>query len=306
MAPAAEESATAALDRIALLADPARTVEPLPGGLTNLNLKVTTQAGVYVARFSDESSAALGIDRDAEHVNSLAAERAGVGAPVLDHRADLGVLVIGFIEGRTLGPADVREPAMAPRLAAAVRTLHEGPAFRGRFDMVERQAAYLRTVTERGYRLPDGYADHAATLAEVTAALAVRDEGLVPCHNDLLAENFIDDGERVWIIDYEYSGMNDACFELGNIGYESGLDPDGLTALVDAYYGRHRRSRVARARLLGAVGQYGWTLWGVIQHEVSALDFDFWAWSLEHYERAVALLTSEELPRLLADAQVAD
>jgi thiamine kinase-like enzyme len=138
------------------------------------------------------------------------------------------------------------------------------------------------------------------------SALAVRAEGTVPCNNDLLAANFIDDGERIWLIDYEYSGNNDACFELGNIAGECGLDDAALAALVTAYYGRPRRSRIARARLFRLVSRYGWTLWGAIQHASSPLDFDFWSWAMERYEIAAAGFTGPGFGELLASVQDED
>ena len=118
-------------------------------------------------------------------------------------------------------------------------------------------------------------------------ALAVRDEGTVPCNNDLLAENFIDDGDRIWLIDYEYSGNNDPCFELGNTWTECKLSTDQLDELVTAYYGRRRPEKIARAHLQAIVSQYGWALWGFIQQAVSPLEFDFWGWGMERFEGAV-------------------
>ena len=107
------------------------------------------------------------------------------------------------------------------------------------------------------------------------------------CNNDLLAANFIDDGDRLWIIDFEYAGNNDPCFELGNIWSESNLVPDQLDELISHYYGRERPHLVARARLLGLMSKYGWTLWASIQDANSTLDFDFWEWGMEKYDRAV-------------------
>ncbi len=118
--------------------------------------------------------------------------------------------------------------------------------------------------------------------------MAVRDEGLVPCNNDLLAENFIDIGGEFRLIDYEYSGMNDACFELGNVWSESNLSLDQLEELIGHYYGAPLRNKVARARLWGLMSKYGWTLWASIQDGVSDIDFDFWEWGMEKYDRAVA------------------
>ena len=126
------------------------------------------------------------------------------------------------------------------------------------------------------------------------------------CNNDLLAGNFIDDGDSVRLIDYEYAGNNDACFELGNIWSECHLTLEQLEYLVTAYHGRPLANRVARARLQGLMGQYGWTLWASIQEATSELDFEFWPWGMEKYERAVATFRGPELDRLLDAVQRAD
>ena len=294
------------LARVPALAG-ATSVEELSGGLTNRNLKVTTPRGAYVVRISSNESALLAVDRDAEYVNSTAAAAAGVGAPVVDYLPGEGVLVVGFLEGRTFTDDDLRDPRNLPRVAAACRRLHAGPRFGNGFDMFEIQARYLQVVQERGFRLPDGYLAHAPHVARIRAALDVLDEGTVPCNNDLLAGNFIDpgsveEGGDLRLIDYEYSGNNDACFELGNIWSEAVLPPGDLEVLVAAYYGRPAPEKVARARLLGLMSKYGWTLWASIQDAVSTLDFDFWSWGLEKYERAVTEFESPELDEILAVA----
>lgn len=293
-------------DQIPVLSGQPRVVEDLPGGLTNRNVKVTTPEGIFVARCTGTEPNKLDIDRNAEYANSCAAEQAGVGAPVFDFRPDLGVLVIGYLTGQTLHRADLDSPATLTRIATACRTLHDGPRFVNTFDMFQKQTGYLATVQHGGYRLPDGYLELGARLDDIRSALAVLDEGTVPCNNDLLAENFVDDGKKVWIIDYEYSGNNDACFELGNIWAEARLSIDQLAELVTAYYRRERPSKVARARLLGLVGQYGWTLWGAIQNAVSPIDFDFWSWTMEHFDTAAAGLRAPDLDQLLDAAQTPD
>jgi thiamine kinase-like enzyme len=133
----------------------------------------------------------------------------------------------------------------------------------------------------------------------IKAALAVSDEGTVPCHNDLLAANLLDDGDTVWIIDYEYSGNNDACFELGNVWSESNLTLDELETMVGCYYGHPDRQKLARARLQGLMSKYGWTLWAAIQDATAPLDFDFWSWGMEKYERALAEFTGHGFAGLL-------
>ena len=222
----------------------------MSGGLTNQNFKVTTPAGVFVARVLSDGGELLGIDREHEYRNSVIAAAAGVGAPVIEFRPDDRLLVLGFIEGRTLTNADVAEPGDACQDRAGVRHAAPGRPVRRRFRHVHAcRRRYYATATAAGMTIPAGYDDLMPAFAAARRALAVRAEGTVPCNNDLLAANFIDDGERIWLIDYEYSGNNDPCFELGNIAGECCLDADALAALVTAYYGRPRRSRIARAQL---------------------------------------------------------
>jgi len=264
----------------------------LPGGITNRNYRVDLPDRSVVVRLSDPESSVLAIDREHEYRNTLAAAESGAGAPVVDYLPGQGVLIVGWIEGHTYGPQDVGDNLR--RIAAACRTLHGGPKFVSDFNMFDIQARYLGIVRERGYRLPDRYAEFAPAVQRMRAAMAASPEATVPCNNDLLAANFIDDGERVWIIDYEYSGNNEASFELGNIWSEAMLTPDLLEMLVDAYWGKHYPEKVARARLWGLMAKYGWTLWASIQDAVSPLDFDYWGWGMEKYDRAVAEFDSPD------------
>jgi len=132
------------------------------------------------------------------------------------------------------------------------------------------------------------------------AALAVLDEGRVPCNNDLLPANFIDDGEKLWLIDYEYSGNNDACFELGNIWSEAKLSLSALDELVTSYYAGPRPEKLARAWLFALLAKYGWTLWASIQSSVSDIDFDFWQWGMEKFEDVEESFASDKFEKALA------
>ena len=289
----------AVLARVPSLARQPRQVTELPGGLTNRNFKVTTPDGVFVARLFADGGELLAIDRDHEYRNSVIAAEAGVGAPVIEYRPADRVLVLGYLYGRTLTNADVAEPATLDRIAVACRALHAGGRFVADFDMFDVQARYYATAMRRQIGLPRGYDTLLPAFAAARAALAVKDEGTVPCNNDLLAANFIDNGERIWLIDYEYSGNNDPCFELGNIAGECGLDAEAISYLVTQYYGRPRRSRIARARLFSLVSRYGWTLWGVLQQASSQLDFDFRSWAMERFEAAASGFTSVAYDDLL-------
>ena len=291
-------------DRTTSLAGQPRTVSELSGGLTNRNYRVVTPDGDFVARIAADGTELLTIDRECEYRNAVAAAAAGAAPPVFEYRPQDRLLVIGYVEGRTLNNNDVAAADNIPRIAQACRRLHSGPRFGNDFDMFDVQQRYYQAATSRGFRIPAGYDDLLPQVRAAQGALAATATATVPCHNDLLPANLIDDGDRIWLIDYELSGNNDACFELGNIAAESHLDAEALAALVAAYYGEPRPSKVARAWLLGGlVGMYGWTLWGAIQHAASPIEFDFWSWAMERFDGAAAGLTARGFTSLLEEVQ---
>jgi thiamine kinase-like enzyme len=303
-----------ALDRLTCLAGRSWRVDELPGGLTNVNLRVrSTDEGDpldVVVRWTRGDAALLGIDREAEHDNAVAAYRAGVGAEVLEYRPELSITVIAFLTGTSLTDADFADPDVLTRSADAVRRLHAGPRFIGDFDMFARQAGYLEVVRDQGIALPPTYADHADAWEDVRRALAAAPRPTVPCNNDLLAANYIDDpdwnhGEgRVWLIDYEYSGNNDACFELGNTTTECSFSEEQVDTWCEAYFGEPTPADRARVRVQALCSEYGWSLWGFIQEAASPIDYDFHSFGMERYEKAAATFRGGRLHHLLE--QVAD
>jgi len=291
------------LPRVEQLAGGDRIVTELPGGLTNTNYKVVVGGRSYVVRVSSKDAGLLAIDRENEYVNSVAAAEAGVGAGVVAYLPELGALVLDFIEGSTMSAEDLRRGDRLGEVADAIRRLHSCRRFRDDFNMFRVQERYVRIVQERGLRLPERYLEFAPQVTEIERAMAVRDEGTVPCNNDLLAENFIWTGDRFQLIDYEYSGNNDPMFELGNVWSESNLSLEQLDELIANYYGRPLVNKVARARLWGLMSKYGWTLWASIQDGVSTIDFDFWGWGMEKYERALEEFDGPDFARLCEDVR---
>ena len=284
----------------------ATVVEPLAGGLTNTNYKVTSPGGTYVVRISGKDTSLLAIDRDNEVYNTIAAAQTGVGAPFVAAVPEHDALVLGFLDGEVMSAEKLRHGDRLDAIARACRRLHAGSAFLHDFDMFAIQPAYLEIVRERGFRLPDRYEEFEPQIQALEEAMRVRPERPVPCNNDLLAENFIDVGGELRLIDYEYSGNNEPSFELGNVWSESNLSIEQLEQLVAHYYGRPLRNKVARARAWGLMSKYGWTLWGSIQDGISDLDFDFWGWAMEKYERAVEELDGPQFERLLHEVQQPD
>jgi len=284
----------------------AESVEPLTGGLTNKNYKVTSPDGCFVVRISGKDTSLLAIDRENEVHNTIAAAETGVGAPFVAALPEHDALVLGYLQGEVMDAGKLRRGDRLAPIADSCRRLHAGRRFLHDFDMFEIQPRYLAIVHKRGFRLPARYEEFEPQIRELERAMRVHPEPTVPCNNDLLAENFIDVGGELRLIDYEYSGNNEPCFELGNIWSESNLSLDQLEELVAAYWGKPLRNKVGRARLWGLMSKYGWTLWGSIQAEVSDLDFDFWGWAMEKYERAVEELDGPQFGQLLADVQRED
>jgi thiamine kinase-like enzyme len=293
------------LDRLATLAGRSWRASDLPGGLTNHNVRVVSDddgpAFDLVVRCSSSDAGLLGIDRDAEHANTAAAATVGVGAPVVEYRPDLGMLVIGFLQAEALEDASFADADVMSRAADACRRLHAGPRFVNEFDMFARRAGYLASVQEQGFPLPATYTDHSDAWADVERALAAAPRPTVPCNNDLLAANYLDDGDRVWLIDYEYSGNNDACFELGNTSTECDFTAEQTEAWTVAYFGTPTRADLARVRLQALCSQYGWSLWGFIQAATSPIDYDFHGWGMHRFDKAEETFRGPELRGLLDD-----
>jgi thiamine kinase-like enzyme len=266
------------------------TAEPIAGGLTNRNYRVTVDGVPHFVRIPGSGTDLLAVDRANELHNTRAAADAGVGARVLHHLPAWNVVVLEWLDARTMSNAAFQTPGEPARIAEALRRLHAGPRFRDAFDMVALAARYLRVIDERGLPVPTGYREHLGAVPRIDAALRVGSVVSVPCHNDLLAENYLDDGRRLWIVDYEYSGNNDPSFELGNTAQELGFDEARLRQLVAAYFGEATPALLARCRLQMIMSDVGWTLWAAIQARISDIEYDFWGWAVDRWTRAQAMI----------------
>lgn len=262
----------------------ASNITTLSGGLTNRNYRIDTTDGTYVMRIGDPAASLLGVNRENERINTQLAHGAGVGASLLASISIENILVISWIEAKTLHAADLQSrPELLPRIAQSLRMLHGGPEFRGDFHFPTLRRKYLKTVLNAGYFLPDQYLHIEPLVTELEKLIASSPEKLVPCHNDLLAENFLDDGQKIWIIDYEFSGQNEASFELGNLAAESSLSDEQINHLCDAYWQKHSPSKIARAKAWSMIARFGWVLWASIQEGISTIDFDFRTWGMHKW-----------------------
>jgi thiamine kinase-like enzyme len=262
----------------------------VPAGLTNTNWRVDVDGKPFFVRIPGADTELLAVDRANELHNTIAAADAGVAPRVVSAFPDWDVFVLDWLDARTMSNETLRAAGMPTRIAASLRQLHAGPRFRDDFDMFRVAERYLALVDARSIPIPAGYREHVGLLPRIEAALAVHPLPTVPCHNDLLAENYLDDGARLWLVDWEYSGNNDPTFELGNTAQELGYDDAQVEELCAAYFGEPSPALLARMRLQMIMSDVGWTLWAAIQARISTIDYDFTGWAQERWARSEAAL----------------
>jgi len=257
--------------------------EVLGGGITNHNVKVELDGDVYVLRIVGKDTNLLGIDRSVELAATEAAAAVGVGPEVVTFVEPEGWLVTRFIEGAIPPMERMRESDMLARVARALRAFHDGPPIPGTFDSFRVVEIYRDTALARGGTIPEAYA-WALGIAQRIEARRVGAEPR-PCHNDLLNANFLDDAERLRIVDWEYAGMGDVFFDLANFSINHELGLEERSALLEAYYGEARPEQAQTLELMRFMSDFREAMWGVVQTAVSELDFDFVAYATEHFER---------------------
>lgn len=267
-------------------ADAEFEVEPLEGGITNRNYVVTVGGARYVLRVPGHDTALLGIDRANEHRAAVVAAEAGVGPEVVAFLPQSGCFVTRFVQGAHVPVAELRSGDALDLVVASVRLLHASSPIPSTFPVFRIVERYRDTAAERGVRVPPAYDDAHALAGRIEGSFAAAPSPLATCHNDLLNANFLRDGDHVWIVDYEYAGMGDVFFDLGNLTINNGLDDDARDRLLHRYFlgdvlDRHR----ARLALMTLMSDFREAMWGVVQQAISALDVDFVDYAGRHFAR---------------------
>jgi thiamine kinase-like enzyme len=258
-------------------------IEPLGGGITNHNFKVSLDGEDYVLRIGGRDTELLGIERPAEHEAAVRAAAVGTGPEVVAFLDDEGVLVTRFVAGRPAPPERLRMPDGLACVVAALKPFHEGPPIAARFDSFRVVEAYSETAAGHGVAVPAAYSSAEELAGRIERALGARP--LVPCHNDLLNANFILDGARLWIVDWEYAGMGDLFFDLANFSVNHELAAEEDDELLRAYFGERRERDAAALTCMRFMSDFREAMWGVVQQAISELDFDFVEYADKHFER---------------------
>jgi len=269
------------------------------GGLTNRVYRV----GEICLRIPGKGTEEY-INRANEAVAAREAARAGVSPEVLHFDERTGVMATRFLAGaETMSPAAFKaRPGSPARAGKAFRMLHDSVArFPFRFELFAMIDEYLAILSTKDVKLPDGYHDVVREAGTVRTALAANPLPLVACHCDPLCENFLDTGERMWIVDWEYSGMNDPMWDLGDLSVEGQFDPDQDEELIRAYFGGVPNS-AERGRIIiyKAMCDLLWTLWGLIQLASGNPADDFRAYADGRFARCKALMGTADFGRHVA------
>lgn len=264
-----------------------------------MNYKVIVEGKPFFVRVPGEGTELLAVDRQNEYFNTQAAATTGVGPQVHFYLPEAQVMILEFLEGTTMSNAALNAEGMPTKIAQAIKRLHGGPRFLTDFNMFRLTEYYLSICKQQAIRIPDGYPERLPAIRRIEQAMTAHPQPTLPCNNDLLAENYIYDGRSMRIIDYEYSGNNDPCFELGNTCQELQYDEARIAEVCMVYFGSLRTDMIARMKLNMIMSDVGWALWAAIQAKISAIDYNFWGWAIERWRRAIEKMDSPEFPTWL-------
>ena len=281
------------------------TITSIEAGRTNRNYRVEVGSATFFLRLSHEDTALLGIDRVAEYEAALAAAASGVGPEVVAHLPEHGCLITAWVAGEPLAEGDMEQESVLADVARVVSTIHAGPALPATFDAFRIVEAYRRVSVERGVPIPEAYGPAHAHAERIEAAFARAPVPARPCHNDLLSDNFLRGTDGFWLVDYEYSGMGDPFFDLGNLSINNGLSEASQETLLRLTFGEPTQAHRARLQLMRIMSDYREAMWGVIQQCLSTLDIDYVAYADRHFERLLRSMADERFERWLEQAEEA-
>ena len=277
------------------------TLSPITSGITNANVKVELDGEAFVIRLPGADTDLLGIDREAEREATRTAAAVGVGPEVIDFVE--GCLVTRFVAGQPIPEEDLQREEVLAHVVRSIRAIHASPPIPSTFPVFRIVERYRELAAARGVAIPEAYASAHDRATQIERALARSPTPAATCHNDLLNANFLRDGDHVWIVDYEYAGMGDPFFDLGNLSINNGFSEEAQEILLRLYFGDVRDTHRARLALMRVMSDFREAMWGVLQQALSTLDFDYVAYADKHFRRLEATASDERFERWLADAE---
>ena len=271
-------------------------IEELTKGITNKNFKVTIEGKSYVVRIPGKGSDVF-IDREVEYHNTLAASDVGVGALIYEYFKPDYIAIAEFIDGEVMSVPSFKDKERIVKAIMAIKRVNMRGKFTSKFIMFDKFDEYFELIRKHNIKVPENFGEALVFVNRVRGKFLKTMPELAACHNDLLAENFIDQGDRMRIIDWELSGINDTCFELGDFSVEQELGEDEDVLMIETYFGNFDEKKCARMKLYKSMADILWVLWADIQNHFSDLEFDFWQYGMNRFNRAMIALNSDNFSR---------
>jgi thiamine kinase-like enzyme len=274
---------------------------PITSGITNANVKIDVDGEAFVVRLPGADTELLGIDRHAELAAARSAAAVGAGPEVVDFVE--GCLVTRFVEGDPIPIEDLRREDVLALVIRSVRAIHGSPPISSSFPVFRIVDRFRDLAAERGVPIPEAFGTARELANRIERALAAHPMPPTTCHNDLLNANFLRNGDHVWIVDYEYAGMGDPFFDLGNLSINNDLSPEAQDILLRQYLGEVRDVHRARLGLMRIMSDFREAMWGVLQQGLSTLDFDYVAYADKHFARLAGSAADDRFEEWLIAAE---
>jgi thiamine kinase-like enzyme len=274
-------------------------VTPITIGITNRNFRVDIGGESFVVRLSGKDTELLGIDRAAENEAASTAADAGVAPEVFAYLPEHSALITRFVQGDHIPEEDLQREDVLGSVVRSVKAIHACPPVHAAFPVFRIVEDYALIAAERGVTIPDAYGEAHSMADRIEAAFSMAPTLDTTCHNDLLNANFLRDGEHVWIVDYEYAGMGDPFFDLGNLSINNGLSPDAQEMLLRLYFAEVADEHRARLGLMRIMSDFREAMWGVVQQGLSTLDFDYVEYGDKHFRRLLETAADPRFERWL-------
>ena len=267
-------------------------VNPINSGITNINFKVNVDKRVFFLSMPESDSELLNIDYRNKYYNNKICGDIKISPRVVHFIESDNLLVTEFIKSKTSSLTKFQSSKEIKQLVKKIKLLHNAKPFLRNFNMLS-QISYYKNILKEEY-LPKELFKYVNKIETLKQKLYLTKDDLVPCHNDLIAENIIKKDNEIYIVDFDYSGNNDPCFELGNLSVEMEYDDEQINKLVRSYYGEINENIISKVYLQGVVSDIGWSLWSYVQAKISNNNFDYSMHGLNRLERVINKIESKE------------
>ena len=265
-------------------------VNQINSGITNMNFEVIVGKRSFFLSMPD--SEFLNIDYKNKYYNNKICGELKISPKVTHFIESENLLVTEFIKSKKSSLGMFQNPSEIEKLVGNIKLLHKAKPFFRNFNMFNQMSAFQNIL--KGDHLSKNQLNYINEIKALKQKLHLPNDQLVPCHNDLIAENILNEDGQILIVDFDYSGNNDACFELGNLSIEMEYDDEQINNLVKFYYGQINEKIISRINLHGIVSDIGWSLWSYVQVENSKLNYDYESYAINRLERAINKIESKE------------